>query len=192
MFLLTASASSGRLADTGPITTVHLAVIAVLIVLVIAAILWGARQKRARAEGERIEAERTEALLAHPQTETLRTEAQPVSAPVAPPPPPLGDAGVTATAPVAEPAPVPAPAPAAGRYGLTDVKGLGPKAIALLAGMGVGTLEDLAGLSADRAAEVDAGLGPLAGRLTRDRWVEQAALLTAGDVAAYEATYGKL
>lgn len=103
------------------------------------------------------------------------------SEPVAPPPPP---------APATAPAPTPAPAPAG--YALTDVKGLGPKAATLLTGLGIADVAALAALDPARAAEVDGQLGNFAGRLTRDRWVEQAKLLAAGDIATFEATYGKL
>lgn len=261
MFLLTAAASSGRSVDTGPITTMHLILIGVLIVLVVLAIIWGARNKRARVAAEQEEAKRAAALLAHPQAEAT-VEAPPAAEPIAvatpkPAPKPrtaaksaAADAGkgkpapkiaaakvakspakaaakpaaavvaapkpkaaakpaaakpATAKTPAAKaPAPKPAPPTAATpkpteaaaatgpAYKLIDVKGLGPKAVPLLEGMGVRTLSDLAGLSAARAAEIDAGLGALAGRLTRDRWVEQAKLLAAGDVATFEATYGKL
>ncbi len=303
MFLLTAAATSGRSADTGPITTMHLILIGVLIVLVVLAIVWGARQKRARVAGEQEEARRTEALLAHPPTDAPKADPAPLmSAPAAAAPPPApkpaakpratakvpapkaaapktaapkapaakapaaksaptkapaakapaAKAPVKAAAPkpaaapktapasaVVKPAPAPkttakaapakpaaksaapaaqpkaaAPKPLAAKavapkaaapkpvakpadapataYNLIDVKGLGPKAVPLLEGMGVRTLSDLAGLSAARAAEVDAGLGALSGRLARDRWIDQAKLLSVGKVAEFEAAYGKL
>lgn len=295
MFLLTAAATSGRSADTGPITTMHLILIGLLIVLVVLAIVWGARQKRTRVAGEQEEARRTEALLAHPPADDTKADPAPLaSAPAAaaPAPKPAAKPRATAKAPVAKAAapkpaaakapaakapaakpaatkpaaakapaakapakaaaPKPAPASAAAKpaaepktttkavpakptakpaaaaakpkaaapkpaaakaaapkaaapkpaakpaaapattYNLIDVKGLGPKAVPILEGMGVRTLADLAGLSAARAAEVDAGLGALSGRLARDRWIEQAKLLSAGKVAEFEAAYGKL
>lgn len=192
MVLLTAAASSGRMADTAPFTTMHFALIAVLIVLVIVAIAWGMRLKRERVHAEATEAERAEQLLAHPQTETQ----------VSPAPPPLGEAGFQAPDAMREPAPpavepaMAAPAveatPDSAAYGLRHIKGLGPKAVPLLEAQGVRTLGDLAALDPARAAEVDAGMGALAGRMARDRWVEQAKLLAAGNIAAFEATYGKL
>jgi predicted flap endonuclease-1-like 5' DNA nuclease len=39
---------------------------------------------------------------------------------------------------------------------------------------------------------IDAQLGTFAGRSTRDQWVAQAQFLAAGDVAGYEAKFGKL
>ena len=50
----------------------------------------------------------------------------------------------------------------------------------------------LASLDDDAAAALDAQLGNFAGRMARDRWIEQARLLTAGDRAGYEAIFGKL
>lgn len=270
MILLTASAASSG-APTGVSFTLIL--IAVLVVIVIAAMLWGARQKSARSAAETEEAKRSDALLAHPQSQTA----------VSPAPPPLTDDVVAATpaaaapkakapaakasakaatpkprsaakpavktapAPTAKaPAKVPAPAktlaakpaakpavkpvakasaakpvaktaapkpavnlpaakaapkpaaqakPAAApaaQYGLIDVKGLGPKAVPLLEAQGVRDLKALAGLSAARATEIDAGLGALSGRMARDQWIAQAKLLAAGDVTAFEKTYGKL
>jgi predicted flap endonuclease-1-like 5' DNA nuclease len=40
--------------------------------------------------------------------------------------------------------------------------------------------------------KIDAQLGNFAGRPRRDNWVDQARLLAAGDLAGYEAKYGKL
>ena len=41
-------------------------------------------------------------------------------------------------------------------------------------------------------ARVDAQMGNFKGRIVRDRWVEQARLLADGDIAGFEATFGKL
>ena len=72
------------------------------------------------------------------------------------------------------------------------MKGLGPKAAALLGERGIGDVAGLAALSGCGCAAIDADLGAFSGRLSRDRWVEQAKLLTAGDVDAYEEEFGKL
>ena len=40
--------------------------------------------------------------------------------------------------------------------------------------------------------KLDAQLGPFAGRPARDGWVEQAKYLAAGDVAGFEARFGKV
>ena len=41
-------------------------------------------------------------------------------------------------------------------------------------------------------AALEADLGPIADRIARDRWVEQAGLLATGDIDAFEAKFGKL
>ena len=58
--------------------------------------------------------------------------------------------------------------------------------------MGYTRLDQIAGLTPDQAADLDAKLGAFQGRMARDRWIEQATLLVAGDRAAYEAAFGKL
>ncbi len=96
----------------------------------------------------------------------------------------------------AEPEPPAAPkgehVPAMGGGDITQLKGLGPKLAATLAERGYTRLEQIAALTPDQAAELDAQLGTFQGRLARDRWIEQAKLLIAGDRAAYEAAFGKL
>ena len=86
----------------------------------------------------------------------------------------------------------PAPAAVTSAYSLIDVKGLGPKAVPLLAAMGVATLADLAGTDRRAAPRNRRRPRRAVGPDGRDRWVEQAQLLVAGDVAGFEATYGKL
>lgn len=75
---------------------------------------------------------------------------------------------------------------------LRRIKGLGPKVAARLAELGVTRIEQLASLDTDQRLTLDAQLGPFAGRMARDRWVEQAGLLVGGDTAAFEAQFGKL
>ncbi len=62
---------------------------------------------------------------------------------------------------------------------LKRISGLGPKIETKLNGLGVKTLAEIAGWSAEQAARVDAELG-LDGRVTRDDWVGQAQALTSG------------
>lgn len=109
----------------------------------------------------------------------------------APPPEPV------AAPPESSPPPTPAvtPAPAAnvaGALALTRIKGLGPKVAAMLAERGITRVDQLAALSPDDASALDLQLGAFTGRMERDRWIEQAKLLAAGDTAAYEAEFGKL
>jgi predicted flap endonuclease-1-like 5' DNA nuclease len=75
---------------------------------------------------------------------------------------------------------------------LTRIKGLGPKLNRLLAELGVTRFDQIAAWTDADIAAIDAKLGAFAGRPTRDAWVEQAQLLAGGDVAGYEAKFGKL
>jgi len=207
-----------RITETGTLTTTMLILIAIFAAVTIAGILWGIRLKRARAEAAAIEAERIAEEGAAPiaAPEPVRVPPPPpppapqvatIEAPVAEPPveavpdvAPLADEPIAAAAPadaspatIAEPAAVPEPAgpdPADGP--VTQLKGLGPKVAAMLAGHGITTVGDLAALDASQAEALDARLGAFTGRMARDRWIEQARFLAAGDKAGFEAVFGKL
>lgn len=75
---------------------------------------------------------------------------------------------------------------------LTRIKGLGPKAQAVLNGIGIHRYAQLADLDPAQAAEVDARLGAFKGRIFRDRWIDQARYLENGDTAGFEGEFGKL
>lgn len=75
---------------------------------------------------------------------------------------------------------------------LTQLKGLGPKAQGVLNGIGVTHFAQLAALTPAQVAQVDAQMGPFAGRITRDQWIEQARLLSIGDIPGFEEKFGKL
>ena len=75
---------------------------------------------------------------------------------------------------------------------LTRLKGLGPKAAAQLADLGISRYDQLAALTPDQLASVDARMGAFQGRLHRDRWAEQAGHLAQGDTAGFEVKFGKL
>ncbi len=75
---------------------------------------------------------------------------------------------------------------------LTRMKGLGPKAEAMLNGLGVVQYAQIAGWTEEDVARVDAQMGAFQGRIVRDRWVEQARYLAARDVSGFEAAFGKL
>jgi predicted flap endonuclease-1-like 5' DNA nuclease len=95
--------------------------------------------------------------------------------------------------PVAAPAPAPAPAPgptATASDDLARIKGLGPKLVALLGELGVTSYEQIAAWSDADIERIDAQLGRFAGRITRDQWVEQAKLLSAGDENGFAARFG--
>ena len=144
---------------------------------------------------------------------------EPTRIPVAPAPPPLDigpvagtpaadpfpeapdltDQPVAAAAPLdaspaveAESAPAPPAGPAPGERPITTLKGLGPKVAARLGELGIATVGDLAALDPAQAEALDARLGPFTGRMARDRWLEQARLLAAGDDKTFEAQFGKL
>lgn len=205
---ITSTSPGGAAEMMMPITVTHLILIAIAIVLTIAMIVWGQKRRRQRREGERDLAERSETVevgtsapvaetgepaAISPPTESVRTTV----APVAPSPTPA-PAPVEPAAPAVAPAPppladtLPGSAPLAVEPPLTTLKGLGPKAAAALGERGIASIADLAALSPDQAAALDADLGPFAGRMARDRWHEQARLLVAGDRTAYEAIFGKL
>jgi predicted flap endonuclease-1-like 5' DNA nuclease len=223
-----------RVADTGVITAVHLAILAVVAVIVIAGIVWGVRLQRQRNEARRIETERvevsegvvadTDAPIAEPgkapeiapAPEAAPVPVTPSAPPVAPSPAvvaeepadpaPLADEPIPAAAPldafpatVADPTPAPVtpesavPAgPPPGDRSVTLLKGLGPKVAARLAELGVTTVAEMAALDATQAETIDARLGPFTGRMARDRWIEQARFLAAGDVKGFEAVFGRL
>ena len=75
---------------------------------------------------------------------------------------------------------------------LCRIKGVGPKIAAQLGTMGIVRFEQLAALDASAQAALDAQLGSFTGRMTRDRWIEQADLLARNDVTGFEAQFGKL
>lgn len=175
-------------------TPTFFVLIAIGAALALAIIVWGTLRRRAKAaERKRAEAHRV-AADPHPNVAPPSVSPTPLPAeamvPIAPlvtpepvPAPPLSEGISVASAPV--------PAPGDGRP-LTDLKGLGPKAAARLAELGVPNVAALAAKSDAELAALDADLGPFAGRIARDRWAEQARLLAAGDIAGFEARFGKL
>ncbi|WP_425229332.1 hypothetical protein [Sphingomonas sp.] len=174
---------------TGVITTAHLVLIAVLTVLVLIALVYGARLHRARSQARREvaahnEALRDEGVTAEPaaaaeerfvrdaageENARLLSTQEPVTAA---PPTPAGSG--TADGPV------------------TQLKGLGPRVAERLAAEGITTVGQIAALTDDDANALDARLGPFTGRMGRDRWLEQARFLAAGDVKGFEAVFGRL
>lgn len=126
------------------------------------------------------------------------------AAPMAPPLPPLAASpidGPTEPDVVAEPAPIVAepatvsPAVTAlpdEEDDLLRLKGVGPKLKALLVELGVTRYAQIAAWSESDIAAIDAKLGNFKGRPVRDQWVDQARYLAAGDVAGFEAKYGKI
>ncbi|MGP7794896.1 hypothetical protein [Sphingomonas sp. CLY1604] len=207
---------------TDAFTAAHLAVVAIFAIVVIAAIIWGSRLKHRRKAAEREIAERNAevehgataapagAVEDDAPRPVVREDAPvvPASRPVAVPPvedtppalAPLADEPIAATAPLdaapaTEAASTPAPAPAASSPAdepVSTLKGLGPKLATRLGELGITTVGQIAALNDDEAARLDAQLGPFAGRMARDRWIEQARFLAAGDRAGFEAVFGRL
>lgn len=95
-----------------------------------------------------------------------------------------------------EAAPVAAAAPevpqGAGEDDLLRMKGVGPKLKALLNELGITRFAQIAAWTDTDIAAIDARLGNFKGRPIRDQWVDQAKYLAAGDIAGFEAQYGKL
>ncbi len=114
-------------------------------------------------------------------------------APVRPvPAPPAGHPSTIALEPAATAPPAAFPAADGPADDLTRLKGLGPRAAATFAELGVTRYAQLAAFGEADVARADAALGAFKGRITRDRWVEQARYLAANDVAGFEAAFGKL
>ena len=68
----------------------------------------------------------------------------------------------------------------AGADDLKKIKGVGPKLEKLCNSMGFYHFDQIANWTADEIAWVDQNLEGFKGRVTRDKWVEQAKLLAAG------------
>lgn len=130
----------------------------------------------------------------------LAATPEPVAAPAAPPAAapeaaPVAEAPAPSSSPEPElePAAPPAPQPAVTQDSdLARIKGVGPKLVAQLQALGVTTLAQIAQWDDADIARIDSQLGRFAGRIVRDDWVGQARLLNAGDLAAYEARFGKV
>lgn len=194
----------------GALVTISLILVAVLAVITIIAMVFGARLKRRRREAEAEEQHRIQSLKAEGVEATNVGDSG--AARVAPPPPPpvpdrspdpaplpLADEPIAAAAPLdASPAAHAASVPTAaaeddaGAQPITLLKGLGPKIAAKLGELGITRVDQLAWLDDAEAMQLDARLTPFEGRMERDRWREQARLLAQGDRAGYEAQFGKL
>lgn len=75
---------------------------------------------------------------------------------------------------------------------LTRIKGIGPKLVALLGSIGITRYDQIAAWSEADIARIDPQLGAFQGRIHRDDWVGQCRYLAAGDVAGFEARFGKV
>jgi predicted flap endonuclease-1-like 5' DNA nuclease len=75
---------------------------------------------------------------------------------------------------------------------LCRMKGVGPKFADALNGIGFTRYEQIAHLSPTEVERLDGRLGTFAGRIARDRIVEQADYLARGDTDGFEQRFGKL
>ena len=143
-----------------------------------------------------IEAERIEAPVAMDSTPPPRPPAPtpaPEPIPVEPPQTESPHAVVSTLSPTAPPMQTPQLATLAGSGDdLSMIKGLGPKLRVILEGLGVTSFGQIAAWSDEDLARIDPQLGAFAGRPARDSWVEQAKFLVTGDVAGFEAKFGKV
>lgn len=143
-----------------------------------------------RSEGASTPA--TEQPLGTAEAEAMTME--PIAAAIAPIAPEPAETAPEAPAPADEPAPQAAMAAPAGEEAddLLRMKGVGPKLNARLIELGVTRFSQIAAWSAADVEAVDAQLGAFKGRPVRDQWIDQARYLANGDVAGFEAKYGKL
>ncbi|HWW57929.1 MAG TPA: hypothetical protein VN047_13650 [Sphingopyxis sp.] len=72
------------------------------------------------------------------------------------------------------------------------LKGVGPKLVVLLNGLGVTGFQQIADWTDADIARIDPELGAFQGRIARDNIVDQAGYLARGDKAGFEAKYGAL
>lgn len=188
-------------------STLILGVLALLALVTVFGIFWGALLKHRRVAAEKQYLANREAAekgapgsTSAPATPPApAAPAEPAPAPMPLAPSPLADEPIAAAAPFdANPAALAADLPpepsvlAPAATDLTQLKGLGPKLAATLAELGFTRIDQIAALTPAQAEELDARLGAFQGRMARDRWIEQARLLSAGDKAGYEAEFGKL
>ncbi|WP_309610560.1 hypothetical protein [Sphingomonas sp.] len=75
---------------------------------------------------------------------------------------------------------------------LQRLKGVGPKFVTLLHSQGLFSFAQIAQLTENEVALIDATMGAFRGRFARDRIVAQADYLARGDADGYEQQFGKL
>ena len=169
-----------------------------LVLAVAVAIAWYIfhAARRTRVTGERRDvldegaapAVRNQTLIDSPRT------VSPNAAPEAPVPPatPVGLAGVGTAVKAAAVRHEEYRADPGSVDDLARLKGVGPKLAAQLGALGVTRFAQIAAWSEADIDRIDAQLGRFAGRIRRDRWVEQARLLAAGDEGGFSARFGKI
>lgn len=182
--------------------TLSFVLIAIGIALALFILFWGTRLAVKRRQARAELAERGELPVHDADPPAPAAELPAPTAPESPSQPAaaaIADEPIAAAAALTEsPATLAAdaaaaqpPAPAA-QDDLTRLKGVGPKLAARLGELGITGFAALAALDDAQAHALDAQLGSFQGRMFRDRWIEQARFLAAGDKAGYEAVFGKL
>lgn len=169
------------------LTTTNLVLIALFMVAAIFVIVRGMRLASKRRAADR-ELERDQGTVTESEvfvSEETRVETADVPVAAAPP----LDASPAAIAADLPPEPEPA---STETDDLTRIKGLGPKLALKLGELGVIRYAQIADLTPEQAADLDARLGTFQGRMERDRWIEQARYLAKGDRDGFEAAFGKL
>lgn len=173
-----------------------------------------ARDATAREQAELGDDPIHRAAQSQSQTQSAPAAPHPAPVPVAPSLPPIADEPAPGTPPDSAPLadePIAAAAPLSASPAsealpestapdtanpadrpVTALKGLGPKVATALADRGITTVGQIAALDASQAERLDADLGAFKGRMARDRWIEQARFLAAGDVKGFEAVFGRL
>lgn len=148
--------------------------------------------------GEAVAVAATAELAAAQRPAEVPQPAEPEPAPEQPvqpdPAPELPDESPQESPPAPQIAPEPVPTQDAGGGAddLSRIKGLGPKLQALLPQLGLTTYAQIAALDEAALADLDGKLGAFAGRPAKDNWVAQARFLAEGDVAGFEAQFGKV
>jgi predicted flap endonuclease-1-like 5' DNA nuclease len=84
------------------------------------------------------------------------------------------------------------PGPSGPPDDLQRLKGVGPKLAAQLNAGGISRYDQLARLTPNEVAMLDARMGAFRGRIEKDRLVEQACFLERSDTDGFEAQFGKL
>ena len=174
-----------ELQGNGPILVLGIVVLALLVA-------WWILRRRP----ERVRSETPDVLTpgaAPAERNTLLVDAPPAVAP--PAGVALGGVGEVVSAGTAEEVIAARPdlPPASGPADdLTRIKGLGPKLRTMLADLGVTRFDQIAAWTPAEIAAIDSQLGAFQGRIVRDGWTEQARYLAAGDVAGFEARFGKV
>lgn len=187
--------------------------VALLVIIALVFLLSGKRKAEQPVEPAALPAPVAAPIAAPPPTPTPFVDpiiAAPVAAapvvvePVAPVVATEPVVPVTSVDPIVEPKPMatltPEPIPVSPAVAaVTDepddllrLKGVGPKLKALLVELGVTRYAQVAAWGDADIAAIDAKLGNFKGRPVRDQWVDQAKYLAAGDIAGFEAKYGKL